>query len=63
MNNGAAAELSKQDARLKAQADRYLAESLKILRALEAERLSYRAKGVKRQCILSEVKEILYGKA
>lgn len=62
-NNNAALELSKEDVQHKAQADRFLAESLKILKQLETERRREHEKAIARPSIVAEVKAILSGKS
>ena len=58
-----AATVNGHEARYKAQAEHYLAETQKILRRLAAERQKGAAQRRRRQAsFLDEVKEILYGK-
>lgn len=55
------AVLSPREARYKAQAERYLAETRRILRELAAERERDKARHVNRSNIVEEVKAILRG--
>jgi hypothetical protein len=61
MNKNATLVLSEKDAAYQAQADRYIADSLKILKKLETERKRSNASRKEESNILADVKAILRG--